>query len=344
MSKLTELFPFTSDVDMAKVLPFYNRGQREVFPRHAGTTADQLRARNSTEMEYRFFGLDDVDGLAALGITAHFTDGSNEHLQWLQLFVRPDARRNGHGKSLLMTAVETAEGSGRTVITSDAVNTVPASALFAASSGADEGMREHINVVAVADVDVAMLARWRVQGPSRAPGYEVLQWDDDYERRYDNQVAGLLVMADEDMPFEDLDLEPQTETGTTLRERLDRQAGLYSRITSVARHIETDTLVGFSELLRVSDSEPLLNTTLTMVHRNHRGHALGKWLKADSILRGLARFPDTTHIQTENAQSNAPMLGINDAIGFVPELELVAYQATTAHLRDYLERNVQDEV
>jgi GNAT superfamily N-acetyltransferase len=155
---------------------------------------------------------------------------------------------------------------------------------------------------------------------------------------HDAQIARLFVIADEDMPFEDAAFDPGSETAETVRARLERTESTVKRITSIARHVESGELAGFSELtVRPSDPSTLF-TSLTVVHRDHRGHALGKWIKADSILRAMERWPDATHVQTENAASNAPMLGINDAIGFRLEHTLIAYQANVAQVRAYLDR------
>lgn len=56
------------------------------------------------------------------------------------------------------------------------------------------------------------------------------------------------------------------------------------------------------------------------------------------ITAAIARFPDAQRLQTENAFSNAAVLGINDAIGFVPQYTLTSYQVSTEKVRRYLDR------
>lgn len=312
---------------------------RELFPRIADSTLLEFRARHDApSSEQRFFGIDDGDGdLAALGIAMHWVDGSNPQLQFLQVLVRPDMRQQGLARVLLSRALEIAVEGGRTMITGDTVDTVPSGEAFAHAVGADLGLREHINVVAVSNIDTSMLEQWREEGPERASDYELLSWFDGYPRGHDARMAQLFVMADEDMPFEDWDFEPTAETAESVRERLERLADITNLVTSVARHRDSGEIVGFSELV-AHPGDPTLETTLTVVDRDHRGFALGKWIKADVILRALQRFPDVTHIETENAFSNAPMLGINDEIGFVPEHALLIFQASTDTVRAYLER------
>jgi RimJ/RimL family protein N-acetyltransferase len=48
----------------------------------------------------------------------------------------------------------------------------------------------------------------------------------------------------------------------------------------------------------------------------HRGRGLAKWAKATVLERLRAERPDVRRVRTGNAFSNAPMLAINDALGF----------------------------
>ena len=290
-------------------------------------------------MEKHFFGLIDDDGdLTALGLAMWWVDGTNLELVFLQSLVRPDMRGQGLGLAVLRRILEITVERGRSMLIADIIDTVPAGEAFATAVGADVGIREHLNSVAVDDLDIAMLARWRTEGPLRADGYELLSWTDGYPEVLHDQIARLFVMADEDMPFEDAAFDPQAETADTVKERLDRSAGVIERTTSVVRHVASGAIVGFSEIVMLQRGDPTLNTTLTVVDRDHRGHAIGKWIKADAILRGIERYPNVTHIETENAFSNAPMLGINDAIGFKPEHTQMTDQATLDTVTTYLTR------
>ena len=316
---------------------FYNERVRELFERSVDLSIAEFRAKySSPTFDVSIFGLEDESLLVGLGISMQWVDGSNPELQYLQLFVSPHRRRLGIGRGLLAHALEIAERSGRTMITADVVDAVPAAEAFAASLGADVGMREHLNVVAVDDLDVEMLARWRDQAPGRAPVYELLAWSDGFPTDFDADIARLFVIAHEDMPYEDADFEPVAETAVSVRERIERTEATTYRLTSAVRHVASGEIVGFSELVTSKLGDPTLHTTLTVVHRDHRGHGLGKWIKADAILRGLERFPETTHIETENASSNEPMLGINEEIGFISDQMSVVYQLSTDAVRAYL--------
>ena len=55
---------------------------------------------------------------------------------------------------------------------------------------------------------------------------------------------------------------------------------------------------------------------LTGVLPEYRGRGLGKWLKAQMLFHIKENYPDTKVIVTGNADANAPMLSINERIGF----------------------------
>jgi GNAT superfamily N-acetyltransferase len=336
--ELTEVFPLTDDADADVMIGLYNAVWAELLSDRAPTPVGAYRARNTrSTMEVRHFITRDLSGdIDGLLITMHWIDGTNQHFQFAQIFVRADARRQGIGTLLVERAHDVATDAGRTTISLDTFDSVPAGEAFCEAIGAAPAIREHMNVVDVANLPTAMLETWRSDGPVRAPGSEMLLFEDGFPEELYEEVAGLWFMASEDMPLEDLDLEPPSASAAEVAEILENTSGLLDRLTAMPRHIESGELVGFSELLHFHSDPTNIQTTLTMVHRDHRGHALGKWAKAAVILRGLERWPDAVRIRTENAKSNAAMLAINDAIGFESRNTLVGYQITTDALAAYL--------
>jgi hypothetical protein len=65
----------------------------------------------------------------------------------------------------------------------------------------------------------------------------------------------------------------------------------------------------------------------------HRGHRLGRWLKADNLARARAHQPALAVLQTGNAESNAHMLAINVDQGYRPYRLLANYQAPVGDVR-----------
>jgi mycothiol synthase len=338
--EIVELFPLTSDEDADVVVAFHNAISREKVSHHRGVSVEQYRAKNSAPgLEMRHFVTRNEQGeIIGVLIAGEWTDGTNERLLWIQLGVRPDARRQGIGRLLLGKALEVANDGGRTVVTADSIDTIPAGGAFAEAVGADVAMREVTNTVLTSAIDRSMLEEWSLTAPGRAPGYEVFVVDGLYDESFYEDVARLIVMAHEDMPFDDLDMEPMVTTAEILAQRAKQFEGVIERTTSLARHVKSGQIVGYSGITVPIGEHETLQTTLTAVHRDHRGYALGKWIKAAVILRALERYPDAIRLTTDNAMSNKPMIGINDAIGFKPEFEMIAHQATVEVIEEYLKR------
>lgn len=64
----------------------------------------------------------------------------------------------------------------------------------------------------------------------------------------------------------------------------------------------------------------------------HRGHGLGRWLKAENLREALAAEPRLAAVETFNAESNRWMLALN--VGFAPHVAYEAWQAAIDDVRE----------
>jgi mycothiol synthase len=243
-------------------------------------------------------------------------DGSNEHIADVHLTVRPDSRRLGVGSALLKCVVDIASNDGRTLLMDRTTNRVPAGEAFARHFGADPlfavtAIRLHLR-----DVDRALVERWIRDGPVRAPGYRLLTLDGPIPEALVEAFVDLAAVMEE-APVDELDWEHERLTVSKLRAREARWAGHQRTIwTVIARHDASGELAGYTQLLLQHDHPHAVIQKETGVRLQHRGRALGKWLKATMLQRILSEAPDAVYIDTNNAVSNAPMLAINEALGF----------------------------
>jgi mycothiol synthase len=74
----------------------------------------------------------------------------------------------------------------------------------------------------------------------------------------------------------------------------------------------------------------------TGVVEAHRGHGLGRWLKAENLRRALAHQPGIDVIETYNAESNPYMLAINVDMGFRPHRTYGTWQGPVAAAAEVL--------
>ena len=104
------------------------------------------------------------------------------------------------------------------------------------------------------------------------------------------------------------------------------EEGIASNILSDRlKHLEKSALItrekdgaisGLTELFRHQAIEHKGMQNLTGVQEKYRGRGLGKWLKAELLLRMKEKFPEWVYVATGNDETNAPMLSINERMGF----------------------------
>ena len=141
-----------------------------------------------------------------------------------------------------------------------------------------------------------------------------------------------------DAPREGLDLEDEHDTPEQFRERERQVLELQGarKIQTVARHDPTGEFAGFSTI----SWHPLVPQVAwqwgTAVGREHRGHAIGRWIKAANYNKLRELNPVAETIDTWNAGSNQWMLAINDDLGFKPYIWYTAWQGATESIKKAL--------
>lgn len=242
--------------------------------------------------------------------------GSNEHLVYAwDLLVRPSARRRGVGRAIVEAAREVLGAEGRTLLIGISRVGDEGSATFCRSAGAKPDLVEQINRCSLADVDRGLLEGWVTDAATGAAGYSLVTFDgpvsDDLLLDF-ARVAQAMNDAPRSERMEATALSTEAE-----REIQDSWVAMgFQVLSACARHDETGDLAGYTQLL-VNPFRPWLAFQYgTGVLHAHRGHGIGRWLKAVNALRLLDEHPQVTTIETDNASTNAPMLAINHAMGF----------------------------
>jgi mycothiol synthase len=259
--------------------------------------------------------------------------GDNDHVAAIFTYVRPDLRRQGLSRPMLDRALAVAEADKRTLALGFTVSTIPSGGEYAEGLGATVGLVERESELDLTTLDRELVARWVAEGPGRAPDYEMLMFDGPMPDEL-RPAMSQLYEASNDAPLDDLKVEDEHRTPEQLAEgeRLRFEAG-WERVLCLVRHRETGELGGWTELAHHPDEPWKVAQYWTAVDRKHRGHALGKWLKAANLARALERWPQATTVTTSNAYSNDAMLGINNQLGFRETLAWTAWQIEIDKLR-----------
>ncbi|MFM8321954.1 MAG: N-acetyltransferase family protein [Chloroflexota bacterium] len=260
-----------------------------------------------------------------------------EHAAQGRLFVRPEFRRQGAGKALLAHIHAATVQHGRRVFISEALDRDPDGIAFARRVGAEVGLAMHVNQLDLAALDRNLLKRWIERAAERAAEYELLFWHGDYPQAELERMVALMEAMNE-APQGSLDLEDLHWTPELLRQvEASNNARGAERWTFAVRHCPSGELAGYTEILWLPSKRDIAGQQgATGVLNHHRDHGLGRWLKAAMLQKVLDERPQVRFIRTSNADSNAPMLKINNELGFQPYLASSVCQVSAEQLGAYL--------
>ncbi|HEX4906664.1 MAG TPA: GNAT family N-acetyltransferase [Acidimicrobiales bacterium] len=242
------------------------------------------------------------------------TGAGNEHMAWApDLYVAPDRRRRGVGRALLGEMTAIARAADRSLLIGGRNEGHAAAEAFAAAVGAKIGNTEVQNRVPTLALDRALLESWNAP----PPGYSLVTFDDRCpDDLLDDVVALKNVMND--APKSDA-LDDFVHTAAQRRHAEAEHAAKGAREWFVAaRHDETGELAGYTEIMVMPYKPWHVEQGDTAVAPAHRGHGIGRWLKAVNALRVLDEWPSARWIETWNDGSNRWMLAINTEMGFRP--------------------------
>jgi GNAT superfamily N-acetyltransferase len=250
-----------------------------------------------------------------------FSKEGQTHLAELDGAVHPAERRQGVGTALLDAAVTSALADGRRAVIAQAEQGSPGDTFLAA-----RGFRRVLTLVyarlALAGIDPDHFTRILEQP---CPGYHLTSWTgvvpDGLARNY---AASRRAM--DDMPMGDTDYGTvvwDVERVVAAAEAIAKRGDCLYTVAAV--HTSSGTVVGFSELVLPGDGEGEGQHYGTAVLPEHRGHALGLWMKAKAVLHAHGVAPDLA-LLTDTAAENAPMRQVNDILGYRPTHTSIAYQ------------------
>jgi mycothiol synthase len=260
----------------------------------------------------------------------------NRHMIWASLVVSAPYRRLGYAKLLLEKMVEIAVKHERTLLTISTSSRIPAGAAFAERLGADRGLEAHTNQLILADLDKTLLSSWVDSARVTAKDFELGFWTV-YPEEEITAIAGMIDVMNT-APKDDLKVEESKVKPEELREdEAYNKARNIERWTLYAKHKPSGELAGFTEIKWDPENPENLYQDGTGVLAKYRGHGLGKWLKAAMIQKVLAERSIVKRIRTGNADSNAPMLAINQALGFKPYIAETVWQIEIEKIKSYLQ-------
>jgi GNAT superfamily N-acetyltransferase len=168
-------------------------------------------------------------------------------------------------------------------------------------------------------IDTARLEELRaeVAGARAAHDYRVLTFEAPWPEQHVEDQCTLFQCMSTDEPHGDEGHEEEVWDADRVRENEALRVARGARgLVAVAEHRPSGRLVACTELLIGADTPEQAWQMLTVVHPEQRGHRLGLAIKLANLDQLARRAPGVRLVVTGNAAVNAPMIAVNDMMGF----------------------------
>lgn len=248
---------------------------------------------------------------------------------FVDVIVAESVRRQGVATALGRAIVPRLQATGQhSVIGFPCREIEPeAGAALCRSFGLTPRQEERCSRALVDDIDELLLAEWEADARTAAPGYRLEQWEgycpDELAEAWSAAEAGM-----HDAPLDDIDHDMYVRDAVGQRAADEvRSANGYRIYRSLVLSAEGEP-AGMSAIYVHEDRPEVGYQDDTAVLAAHRGHRIGRWLKAANYRMVKEAHPELAVLETYNAQSNPWMLDINIAMGFRPHHYYNAHQGT----------------
>jgi RimJ/RimL family protein N-acetyltransferase len=247
-------------------------------------------------------------------LVVHTSDYDNLELAWLGLAIRPGRRRAGRGRAALASALDLCRSIERPLVGMDGWES-EATAGFATATGFTLRSRTIVRRLSPRQLERGLIDRLADEAAAYAEDYELVRFTGAVPEELLGPIADLTASIN-DAPTDDLEMEDELYSAERIRAYEHAQAaGGWVLRRLAARHRRSGELAGHT-VVAVDGHRPSVGFQHdTAVARRHRGHRLGLLLKAE-MLRWLAlEEPQLETIDTFNAESNSPMVAVNERLG-----------------------------
>lgn len=242
---------------------------------------------------------------------------ANRHLAVLSVDVHPAHRRRGFGSALLARLESVAVTDGRTALYVEtqlrpsAVIEESVQYAFAARHGYRLALHEQCRQLDLpATADLAALA---ASAAVHHAGYRLVAHQHAVPEEYLAGFAALMPLIDVESPTGDVQMEAEDPDPALVRQREARRRAQGIADFGVVAVSPEGEVVAATRMFGTPGDPTKISQGGTIVRRDHRGHRLGLAVKVANLRQLDSSYKCVT---TWNATANAPMIAINDALGF----------------------------
>jgi RimJ/RimL family protein N-acetyltransferase len=258
----------------------------------------------------------DSPGQAVACCYLELPDLENRDRAFVNLTVHPAFRRRGLGGALARHAAQRAGAGGRSVLDTVVVRGSAGEA-FARRLGAEPGIGDARRVVDLRKAEADRFAELRATAAGHAAGYSLIRWTGATPAEERARVAGVR-NAMNDAPREEGWFEDDIWDADRVRDRADTRVrfGGNRGYTVAATHDATGEMAALTQVFVDPAYPEWGHQGITAVTRPHRGHRLGLLTKAAMLDWLVTAEPQLERIATTNAEPNAHMIAVNEALGY----------------------------
>lgn len=265
-----------------------------------------------------------VDGQVVGSAASWVSHYDNLDAAWFAVGVHPEHRRAGLGSRLLAHLEQDALSDGRPNVGMDGWD-LPATHAFAIHHGYSAKSVSILRRQVVADLPSGWRERADLAQRDHASDYELLKVEGAVP---DDLVRPMSVLwADiNDAPRDDLVFEDEVFTVDRIRGYEQAQLQTNRLYHLIGRHRHTGDFGGHTVVAVEVERPTRASQHDTTVARAHRGHRLGLVLKSRMMEWLADAEPQLAEVDTYNAESNAHMIAVNEALGYRVVGREVAFQ------------------
>lgn len=277
-----------------------------------------------------------VDGQVVSTATIELPLLDNLHLARVELDTRPDQRNRGYGSAMLAHLEAVAREQDRGLLLAEAATPYDGppdgaghpNVEFLAHRGFTFAIGDVMRVLDL-PADEALLRRLADEAAVRHAGYELRQFRDRVPDDIVESFGRLIGQLNTEAPQGELVIEQEVFDEARIRadEEVFRASGR-TKYTTVAVH--DGEVAAYSELVVPAHDPGRVYQWGTLAAKEHRGHRLGLATKARNLLWLQQEQPDARLLMTYNAEVNAHMIAVNEALGFRPVERLGEFQKKLA--------------
>lgn len=244
----------------------------------------------------------------------------NQHFGWGDVQVAPSLRRQGIGTALVRAVEDVVRASGaRYALFAShypfAERETHGYRRFAESLGYALDLDEIYRVLTL-PVDPALLTRLAAEAAPHHRGYRIETLVYDVPERYLPSWIDVHNKLGSDAPSGIIAFEEDRMDAAAWAEEV-------AQLRSVGRELRTtvalspdDEVVAYNDLVLQDNDTGRVSQWGTLVRADHRGRRLGLAVKVAGLQTLAEAHPGCTQVHTTNAEVNAQMIGINEALGF----------------------------